>query len=139
MTKYREILRLHSQGISQRSIAVSVSCSRNTVASTISRASEQGLVWPLSGEMTDAKLKKLLLVSSCPEGIHKKPDYEAVHKEMAKSGVMLSLLWNEYCETCRLSGEIPFMYTQFCKYYRAFVDVNPKLLKTYLPYQKQLS
>ena len=124
MTKYREILRLHSQGISQRSIAVSVGCSRNTVASTISRADEQGLVWPLPTEMTDAKLQKLLLASSYPEGIHKKPDYEVVHKEMAKSGVTLSLLWNEYCESCRLSGEVPFMYTQFCKYYRDFVDVN---------------
>ena len=41
---------------------------------------------------------------------------------MAKSGVTLSLLWNEYCETCRLSGEIPFMYTQFCKYYRDFAS-----------------
>ncbi|MCX5977841.1 MAG: helix-turn-helix domain-containing protein, partial [Coprothermobacterota bacterium] len=31
MTKYREILRLHSQGISKRSIAISCECSRNTV------------------------------------------------------------------------------------------------------------
>ena len=32
MTQYRQILRLHSQGISQRSIAQSCQCSRNTVA-----------------------------------------------------------------------------------------------------------
>jgi transposase len=35
MTKYREFLRLHSQGISNRSIAVSLECSRNTVADTV--------------------------------------------------------------------------------------------------------
>lgn len=29
MTQYREILRLHSQGISQRNIAVSCACSLN--------------------------------------------------------------------------------------------------------------
>ncbi|WP_141706230.1 LuxR C-terminal-related transcriptional regulator, partial [Desulfuribacillus alkaliarsenatis] len=31
MTKYREILRLNSQGMSQRSISSSCQCSRNTV------------------------------------------------------------------------------------------------------------
>gem|GEM_PF-2838125 len=40
MTEYREILRLKSQGISQRSIAVSCGCARNTVANVIWRAEE---------------------------------------------------------------------------------------------------
>ena len=48
-------------------------------------------------------------------------DYEYVHREMAKSGVTLSLLWTEYCEQCRAGGEIPLMYTQFCHHYREFV------------------
>ena len=39
---------------------------------------------------------------------------------MAQSGVTLSLLWNEYCELCRLSNEIPLKYTQYCNYYRKF-------------------
>jgi transposase len=124
MTQYREILRLHSQGISQRNIAVSCGCSRNTVANTITRASEHSLVWPLPAEMTDAKLQKLLFAGGASEGAHKMPDYEYVHREMAKSGVTLSLLWSEYCEACRQSSEIPFMYTQFCKYYRDYVVVN---------------
>lgn len=123
MTQYREILRLHSQGISQRSIACSVGCSRNTVASAICRAQEDGLSWPLSAEMTDAKLQKLLHVEPAT-GPYKQPDYEQVHREMAKSGVTLSLLWSEYCERCRQSGDVPFMYTQFCKYYRDYAAVN---------------
>jgi len=40
MTNYREILRLISQGISQRSIAVSCECSRNTVASVVKQSEE---------------------------------------------------------------------------------------------------
>ena len=40
--------------------------------------------------------------------------------QMARSGVTLSLLWNEYCEECRRAGEIPLMYTKFCLYYREF-------------------
>ncbi len=49
------------------------------------------------------------------------PDYEYIHKEMARSGVTLSLLWNEYCETCRQRNELPLMYSQFCHYYQQFM------------------
>ena len=35
-----------------------------------------------------------------------------------KAGVTLRLLWNEYCESSQLAGEIPHMYTQFGLYYR---------------------
>jgi DNA-binding CsgD family transcriptional regulator len=38
MTKYREILRLHSQGISSRNIAESLNCSRNTIRKVIKKA-----------------------------------------------------------------------------------------------------
>lgn len=122
MTSYREILRLHTQGISQRSIATSCGCSRNTVAKTINKAEEFQLSWPLPEKMTDQDIGKLLFPVITPKSLYKLPDYEYVHKEMAKSGVTLSLLWNEYCEQCRLSGDIPFMYTQFCKYYREFAN-----------------
>ncbi|MGN0646947.1 MAG: hypothetical protein ACI4J9_08330 [Mogibacterium kristiansenii] len=40
MTKYREILRLSSLGFSNRNIALSGPCSRNTVAKVLKRAQE---------------------------------------------------------------------------------------------------
>lgn len=120
MSKYREILRLNSQGISGRSIAISCECSRNTVAKTLKRAEESGISWPLPKNMSDEMLAKCLFPKQSNLSSRKLPDYEYIHKEMAKSGVTLSLLWNEYCETCRLSHDIPLMYTQFCKYYREF-------------------
>ena len=48
MTKYREILRLSSLGFSNRNIALSVPCSRNTVSKVLKRAKELNLSWPLS-------------------------------------------------------------------------------------------
>ena len=39
---------------------------------------------------------------------------------MAKSGVTLTLLWNEYCEQCRVNQEIPLKYTQYCFYYHRY-------------------
>ena len=124
MTNYREILRLNSQDISQRSISISCECSRNTVSSTLKRAEDCGISWPLPQEMSDNDLIKQLFPAKTLSSSRRLPDCEHIHKEMAKSGVTLSLLWNEYCETCRLTTEIPFMYTQFCKYYREYANVT---------------
>lgn len=52
------------------------------------------------------------------------PDFEWVHREMAKRGVTLSLLWNEYCAGRRQNGEIPYMYTAFCDRYRDYSVKN---------------
>lgn len=121
MTNYREILRLSSQGISQRSIAVSCECSRNTVAKVMKRSQEVDIVWPLKPEVTDGELHQIFFPELASPSSRKRPDCEYLHKEMAKSGVTLSLLWNEYCESCRLSNEIPLMYSQFCYYYQQYV------------------
>lgn len=121
MTNFREILRLHSQGISQRSIAISCACSRNTVSKVLSRAEELEVAWPLKDPRSDGELQQLFFPEIKAPSSRKRPDCNYVHKEMAKSGVTLSLLWNEYCEECRLSNEIPLMYSQFCHYYQQFV------------------
>lgn len=123
MTPYREILRLHSQGISQRSIAASCSCSRNTVARAIEKSREYNLGLPLPKELTDQKLAELFYPRQPPALSNRRmPDYEQGHKELAKNGVTLSLLWTEYCALCRCAGEIPFQYTQFCYHYREYVQ-----------------
>lgn len=120
MTKYRDILRLSNMGLSQRSIASSCQCSRNTVADVLSRASQKGLLWPLPDDVGDPDLQLMLFPERLQASPRRIPDSEHIHREMAKSGVTLSLLWSEYCETCRLSNEIPLKYTQYCNYYRKF-------------------
>ena len=120
MTSYREILRLHSQGLSQRSIAASCGCGKGTVQRTVEHAKKLNIVWPLPPEMTDERLRNLFSPGSKDSGYYKEPDFEWVHREMAKSGVTLSLLWNEYCVGCRQSGEIPYMYSAFCDRYREY-------------------
>ena len=131
MTNFREILRLHSQGISQRGIAVSCACSRNTVAKVLSRALERDVGWPLGESITNEDLRRLLFPESTVPPSRKAPDCEYIHREMAKSGVTLSLLWNEYCESCRQSNEIPLMYSQFCYYYQQFVKSTKATMHIY--------
>lgn len=122
MTKYHQILRLHSQGISQRSIAQSCGCSRNTVAAVLLRASAANLTWPLDVD-TDADLERLLFPEKQqPVSLRRMPDFEKVSKELARSGVTLKLLWMEYCEECRQLGEQPFMYSQFCFHFQKFAE-----------------
>jgi len=96
MTKYREILRLQSQGVSQRGIASGCQCSRNTIRAVLERAERQGVSWPFEKDMTDADLQELLFPEKSSQSNRQLPDCEYIHKEMAKSGVTLSLLWNEY-------------------------------------------
>ena len=125
MTNYREILRLFHQGISQRSIASSCACSRNTVSNVLNRAQDLGLNWPLPNGMSDAELKKLFTSDATRmPSQRRQPDCEYIHKEMAKSGVTLSLLWNEYCEDCRANKEIPLMYSQFCYHYQQYATTT---------------
>lgn len=121
MTKYREILRLSSMGLSQRSIASSCQCSRNTVSEVLTRADQKEISWPLPDEVTEEDLLTMLYPEKAhPSSSRKIPDCEYIHRELARSGVTLSLLWSEYCEACRLSSEIPLKYTQYCNYYRKF-------------------
>ena len=122
MTQYRQILRLHSQGISQRSIAQSCQCSRNTVAAVLQRASAANLTWPLDVE-TDADLERLLFPEKQEQvSLRRMPDFEKVSKELTRSGVTLKLLWMEYCEECRQLGKHPFMYSQFCFHFQKFAE-----------------
>jgi len=104
MAGYREILRQRSKGISQWCIAASCSCSRNTVALVLNRALAQGVGWPLKDEVTNAHLHQMMFGETALPPLRKRPDYELVHREMAKSDVTLSLLWDEYCEACRHSA-----------------------------------
>jgi len=129
MTSYREILRLHSQGLSQRSIAASCGCGKGTVQRTVEHARKHELVWPLPPEMTDARLRELFSPSTKDSGYYKEPDFESIDREMSKSGVTLSLLWNEYCARCRQNGEIPYMYTAYCDRYRDYSVKNKATMR----------
>ena len=121
MTNYREILRLQALGINKQETAAIVGCSRNTVAEVLRRAKEKGLKYPLSAEMTDAKLAETLYPPAALKPTYKMPDYAYVAKEMLKDGVTLNLLWLEYCEQCRTAGETPYQSTQFNKYYSDYL------------------
>lgn len=120
MTNYREVLRLQSLGFNNSKIAASAGISRQTVIRVLQRAAAQGLNWHTAEDLSDRELAERLYPPEDEKIGYKMPDYEIIHRELSKPGVSLQLLWFEYCERCRESGEIPYQLTQFKKYYRDF-------------------
>ena len=57
------------------------------------------------------------------------PDYERIHRELARTGVTLTLLWSEYCVKVRDTGGVPYMYTQFCEKYRRWARVTKATMR----------
>lgn len=121
MTDYREILRQHCLGISQRSIATALKVSRNTVSTVLSKAKEHQMTWPLEASITNVDIENLFHPQACTQNrVH--PDWETIHKEYIKAHVTLKLLWMEYCDTVRAGNKNPLMYSQFCHYYREHIQ-----------------
>ncbi|WP_246092825.1 transposase [Terrilactibacillus laevilacticus] len=122
MIKYRDILRLHAQEVTQRGIASSCGHSRNTIREVLFRAEKKDIRWPLESDITDADLQMILFPEKQVSSDHRcKPDGEYIHKELAKSGVTLSLLWDEYSLKCRVNDDIPYSYRQFCRFYNEYL------------------
>jgi transposase len=49
------------------------------------------------------------------------PDFAHVHRELARPGVTLLLLWNEYVAGCRCGDGVPYRYSFFNEQYRRWV------------------
>jgi len=117
-TNYREILRLHSLGMNNTQIAQSISGSRTTVIRALQTASKLGLDYNGATDLSDRELAQKLYPHGDVSTTYAMPDYATIHREMMKDGVTLQLLWYEYVDCCRESGELPYQLTQFKKYYR---------------------
>lgn len=111
MTKYREIIRLKSLGISQDEIAGSCHVSKKTVNRVLKRAEELHIAWPLQENETDVALEAKLFPPPNSKQLtdRKMPNFDYIQKELLRNGVNKKLLWTEYLEECRLSGVKPLM------------------------------
>ena len=121
MVNYREILRLRGLGHNITQIANAIHSSRHTVREVEQLADEKGIRWPLEEELTNQNLYELLYPEHLDKAqVYLQPDCPYIHKELAKKGVNLTLLWNEYKVKCADVHRVPYQYTQFCDIYRAW-------------------
>ena len=121
MVNYREILRLRGLGHNITQIANAIHSSQHTVREVEQLADEKGIRWPLEEELTNQNLYELLYPERLDKAqVYLQPDCPYIHKELAKKGVNLTLLWNEYKVKCADIHRVPYQYTQFCDIYRAW-------------------
>ncbi len=118
MRKIRDVLRLDAGGHSQRRIAASLAVGATSVGEYLQRARVTGLGWPLPEGLSDEALERLLFPPPplVPDGGRAMPDWPALHRELARPNVTLSLLWEEY----RAANPSGYGYSRFCDLYRTW-------------------
>ena len=130
MVNYLEILRLSSLGYSQRTIESTAHCSRHTARSVLQAAQASGIAWPLGKDVTNSELERMLFPDKhTGSSLYVEPDYPYIHRELAKPGVTMALLWEEYCRKCHEAGETPYMSTQFGDKYRRWARVTKATMR----------
>jgi transposase len=131
MRHVRDCVRLKNAGMSTREIARRVGVASSTVRLTLRRCEAAGIVWPLEANLTDAMLEQRLFANAGVKPGHRRhaePDWAAVHREMRRKHVTLSVLWEEYI------GANPdgYRYSRFCELYRGFESkLSPTMRQTH--------
>lgn len=110
---HKEILRLKWLGYKTADIEELCSCSRSTIKRTVSLAVQQHLKWEDIHDKSAQSVTTMLFGSKHVNLTRKLPDFEYIEKELLRTGVTKVQLWHEYCEECRITGEIPYQSTQF--------------------------
>jgi transposase len=119
MRRVRDVIRLKSAGVPYREIARLIGAAPSTVRLTIRRAEAAGLSWPLPEDVTDAALEARLFVGTgTRQGRRRQaePDWAAVHRELKRKHMTLSIVWEEYIA----ATPDGYRYSRFCELYRAW-------------------
>jgi transposase len=118
MRKIRDVLRLHAAGHSKRRIAAGLTIGATSAGEYLRRARRAGLSWPLPDGLSDEDLERRLFPPPVAPSVDGRPppDWPALHRELKRPGVTLSLLWEEYRSVHR-DG---YGYSRFCDLYRAW-------------------
>jgi transposase len=127
--KIKEVLRLHSLGLSQRQIATSCAVGQATVSEYLKAAAVAGLRWPDVAEWSDDQVIQVLAPSREKPDHSKQssePDYAAIRHELqTNKHVTLQLLWEEYRE----KNPDGYRYSRFCDLYRKWLGQQEVVLR----------
>ncbi|MCL5745849.1 MAG: IS21 family transposase, partial [Acidobacteria bacterium] len=118
MRKIKEVLRLHSLGLTQRQIARSCSVGQSTVSEYVKAAKAAQLSWPEVSDWDEARLAAALLPKAPPAPQPSRPpepDFAAIHTELQQhKHLTLLLVWQEY----RAQHPDGYRYSRFCELYQ---------------------
>ncbi len=119
------ILQLRADGLSGRAIAASQGMSRKSITAVLDAAEAAGIGWDEVAELEDEQVyAKLFPGRGEHESVFAQPDWERVHREMARVGVTLKLLHGEYVDATAAAGDPAMGYDRFCRTYQRHVLVT---------------
>lgn len=119
------IMELRDQGMSRRSIASTRRMSMGSVCEVFDIAEESGITWNQVRDMGDDEVYALFYPGKyVRESVFEEPDWNRVHAEMAKVGVNLRLLHDEYRDVCARTHKVAMGYTRFCERYAEYTVAN---------------
>lgn len=121
----RLVLQLRAEGLSGRAIASSQGMSRKSVRAVFEAADTAGIGWDDIAELGDEQVYARLFPGRDEhESVFAQPDWEQVHRELARVGVTLKLLHGEYLDACATVGDPAMGYDRFCRTYQRHVMVT---------------
>ncbi len=121
MRKIKEVLRLKFEvKLSVEKIAQIVGIGETTVREYLHRANEAEITWPIPDGVCDENLEEALYPIGSGRNEFEQPDFQSLHKELAKKGVTLLLIWKEY----KVSTPKYCSYSHFCRLYKEWVSVG---------------
>lgn len=122
--KARLVLQLRSQGLSGRAIAAGQGMSRHSVQAVIDVAERAGLAWGDAAGMSDGQVYEVLFPGrGTRESVFVQPDSGRVHRELARVGVTLRLLHQEYADAAERDRQPVMSYDRFCRLYAEYTAV----------------
>ena len=118
------VLQLRNQGLSGRAIALAQGIARNSVQAVLDMADRLGLGWDDVVEMSEAEVYATLFPGrGVHESVFAQPDWAGVHIELARVGVTLKLLHQEYVDVTG-PGQAVMSYDRFCRLYSDHAAVS---------------
>ena len=116
--KAKLVLQLRNQGLSRRAIESAQGMSRHSIQAVLDAAELAGLGWADIAELSEGEVYAALFPGrGVRESVFAQPDWARVHTELARVGVTLKLLHQEYVDASSRAGQATMSYDRFCRLY----------------------
>jgi len=131
MFKIKEIFRLKYEAkLSNRKIARALNISHSVVNEYTKAFRNSGRSYEEINSLNDKEILTLLKSTRTKESRYPLPDFANVHIELRNKIVTLTLLHEEYIQSC--PGNKGYGFTWFCNHYRAYArKINPSMHLTH--------
>ncbi|MGP9618443.1 IS21 family transposase [Arthrobacter sp. AOP36-A1-22] len=123
--KAKLVLQLRNQSLSGRAIESALGISRHSIQAVLDAAELAGLGWGDVAELSEAEVYSALFPGrGVRESVFAQPDWARVHTELARVGVTLKLLHQEYVDAFSREGQAVMSYDRFCRLYAEHAAVT---------------